>query len=159
MQRTATSLFNQLYFLGMISLVGLPLLYIGYFAYTTGFNQLAAMDVVYADQDYFKNFKFDAASFEENTPNLVFTNDEIANQRLLKDLYKRCNHILEHPGTSRGVTVVFEKSSRYADMVNVFDLGYSFKYRISFIPYNNKVYFLLPMLSVHKSGEVFEMPK
>ncbi|MFD0765291.1 hypothetical protein ACFQZI_10545 [Mucilaginibacter lutimaris] len=159
MQKTVTSLFQRLYFPGMISLICLPLFCIGYFAYKTGFKQLAAMDIAYADKDYLKKIKFDAASFEKNTPNLIFTNNEVSNKSRLKDLYKRCNLLLKHPRTSQGVTVVFENSSRYSDLVDVFDMGYRFKYRISFMPYNNKVYFLLPKSFLQKDGKASSAPK
>jgi hypothetical protein len=135
--------FTPGYFPGIISLVCLPLLCIGYFAYTTGFKQLAMMNVAWADKDYMKRVHFNENDFEKKNLILVFTNNQEANEKKLIELNKKCRRLIKDShNETQGVTVIFENNASYGDLIKVLDVGYSFENQISFLPYNNKMYFI-----------------
>jgi hypothetical protein len=158
MKQPTNTLFKRFYFPGMISLICLPLLCIGYFAYTTGFKQLAAMDVVWLDDSFVSQFNFDKMYAENKNPKLIFTGDRKHNESLLSSLDARCKKLLKEKRYNEGAVVVFTNAAKYEDLVNVLDIGNGFNDRISCVPYSNKVFFLLPKPFVQQPGKDSKMP-
>lgn len=147
MKQPAKTLFNRLYFPGMISIVCLPLLCIGYFAYRTGFKQLAMLDVVWSTDASIKSWndhfatKININDFKDY-PQYIINEDAFNNQKVLSKVKALCREVIRKKEYGKGVTVNFADESEYRDLINVIDAGYNLK-EITYILYNNSIIFTL----------------
>jgi hypothetical protein len=147
MKQPAKTLFKRSYFPGMISLICLPLLCVGYFAHVTGFKQLAMMNVNWLNDTSIKSWnlnrkdKIDIKKFK-NYPSFIINGDASNNEKVLNKLKYLCKEITRKKEFGKGVAINFTDESKYRDLVNIIDFGYSLK-EISFMLYKDKVFFTL----------------
>lgn len=100
------------------------------------------MDVAFADDKYFAWAKFDAKKFEVRSTNLLITGNEKENKATLSKLMVLCNELVRRNKYDSGVTVTLTDDANYQDFINLMDVG--FKANMRFIPYTNKVYYMMP---------------
>nr|WP_294950192.1 hypothetical protein [uncultured Mucilaginibacter sp.] len=133
--------FSRIYFPGLISLVLLPLMCYGYFAYQAGLSKMSGMDVAFADVDFFERVKFDVKNFEARSTKFEISGDAKNNSATLSKLKILCNDIIRKNKYGEGVMVTIKDDADYQDFVNLMDVGLSTK--VSFTAYQNKVFYTL----------------
>ncbi|WP_295674835.1 hypothetical protein [uncultured Mucilaginibacter sp.] len=137
-------IFHKLYFPGLISLLFLPLMCIGYFAFTGKFQQLTLLPVAWFNKDgmdqfnKFRKEKFDVFTFRKYT-DLVLIGDTRTDDVSLNQMKYSTTNLLKTNDFATGVCVAFSNNARYDEMVAVIDFCNQSK-GVDFILYDNKVF-------------------
>jgi hypothetical protein len=142
--------FTRFYFPGLISLVFLPLMCIGYAAYIGKLDRWTMMDVAWSDDASIKDWngnmktaKIDIKTFKKFSQ-LTLTGNNSHDSATITRLKILCAQLISSNNKTGGVTVTLTSKSTYDNLVNVLDAGFGFDYKISFMPYRDKVFFYLP---------------
>jgi hypothetical protein len=130
--------FRKIYFPGLISLVCLPLMCIGYLVQNNTFYKLQGMPITWCDAKLFKEFhiatfrKYEAINISGNSSSDVAEINKI-NSRLKQLLIK--------DDVKNGIKVIFGDKSNYAEFINVLDICFLNSDKgLVFAPYGNKLF-------------------
>ncbi|WP_133236672.1 hypothetical protein [Mucilaginibacter psychrotolerans] len=103
---------------------------------------MSGIDIAFADDDFFSRVKFNVKNFEAHSTNLLITGDAKQNKVTLFKLTALCNELIKRNNYDSGVTITLTDEANYQDFINLMDIG--FKTNVTFAPFKNKVYFLVP---------------
>jgi len=137
--------FHKLYFPGLISLVFLPALCIGYFLYACFFNRPLGINVIWGNDSMIKSWgKFQKQLFNVNTfrkfNNCLLTGNEIKDKSILTDFERNIKKLGFSGDTINGFSLSFAEHTKYEDVITSIDICAQFENTgISYILYENKI--------------------
>lgn len=155
--RAAKAKFRRLYFPGMISLLFLPLFYILLLFRHEKFTRLYRMDVVCWSPDYeiVTHQKVVMIDTLRQYTVINIGGNALKNQRAFTLLNSKVKQLELLHDIKNGVKVIFTQGATYQDFVTVLDRG--FNDTISYAPYNDAVYFVVPAKQ-HPAAKIQLMP-
>jgi hypothetical protein len=137
---------HKLYFPGLISLVFLPLLCIGYLFFEGKFEQHSKLDIAWNDASSLKRWQksyhraFSFSSFR-NFDNSILTGDTIPDKLVLANFSSNLKKLESKTDTINGYSVTFSNKSKYDDIVELINTCYKPSINgINWILYDDKIY-------------------
>ncbi|MEO7215324.1 hypothetical protein [Mucilaginibacter sp.] len=155
--------FFRLYFPGLISLVFLPVIGVSIYLYKVKVSARVGMDVVWWNDASIKSWnkytkpKLKISDYKDFQV-ITLAGDKKDNAKALQQLALNCTELIKKNKAGSGVTVSLTDNAQYSDLVNVLDLGYSFKGKINFMPYHDKVYFVMPYYKTDEGSVIKATP-
>lgn len=139
-------LFYRIYFPGLISLIFLPLMCIGYFLYTGKLERLFLMDIVWANDAHIKHLS-KVFGQEINIKTLRNFNDQslIGDKKkdnlILLNLKKNIRKLETVADTVNGYSITFTNKTKYSEVVQTLDIcKASDQNKINYAVYNDQVF-------------------
>lgn len=117
---------KRLYFPGLISLVFLPLMCIGYLLYAGKFQKLYMLDIAWAG-DKFAKYLTNSTGIDykthRNYQDLRLTGDENQDSRSLIKLQQKIKALETSSDTINGYSITFTQRTKYVNVVQALDIG------------------------------------
>lgn len=149
--------FSRIYFPGLISLVFLPLMCIGYFAYKGRLERLAMLDVFWTSDNYYKpGYVYKDKAFDIHAYRKL-KNIQIGSYHtdtsLLKKINDKVERLITTKDTVNGYCVVLTDKATYGDLVGLLDIFDRYKDNgIIALPYKDSIFI------VHKIYKIYQGP-
>jgi hypothetical protein len=146
MPNRSRSKFSKFYFPGLISLICLPLLCIGYFAYGNYFQKIGVIGVTWYDTNGFNemakytHMKIDINTFRKYTI-LSFNGDVKHSEFEMKRLNELVSSLSRKKDSVNAIKITYERGAVYKDFVSAVDAGHQYgEKNIGTLLYNNEIY-------------------
>ena len=137
---------RRIYSPGLISLIFLPLLCVGYLYKNGWFVQKTMLNVTYYNiaanlrvEKLIHRLPLKPDSFRQYKT-IALTGSEKVNDLIFNDLIYKINELNTHEDTIHGYIIQFTDHTKYADVVKALDLWYS--YSVGGMIYGDKIYIL-----------------
>jgi len=134
--------FHKLYFPGLISLVFLPLMCIGYFAYNSGFQKLTSIRISWSNKqslDKLLKKDFDITTYRKYTYIKLTGQIDLDNVEI-KKAKSISTDLINNKDYVNGVDIFFDSKTTYSELIEILDFCDLQNRKLTYVPYDDHVY-------------------
>lgn len=136
---------SKLYFPGLISLLGLPLLCTAFFLIDGKFKKYSQISVIWADTTFIKHLpKINSKAFSfdkfRNFDNDILTGEKTHDILVVTNCEKWLKRLDAKVDTTNGYSVTFSKKSKYEDIIKIIGVCYEPSKDVNCMLYYDKIY-------------------